>query len=418
MRQNKSNRARPASNHSSTRKSLIVRKPTTGSRPYSDSKPYASKRPSSADSRPYSDSKPFGIKRSTADSRPYADAKKPFLVKDSKPFGVKRSSSPSSPSSKAKQFNSPNHFSTPKPFTPVASKKPAIGAKPFAHKKPNAFKAKKTFTDTEAFTDTETFTDAEAQSHIETKPHAKTKPQFSTKSKSAAAAAASAESKPKAEKKPKPPKKLDPDKCEKCIKLHALCICPEIKSLETDLHVLILQHPQEPDEDLGSARLAHLSLKNSTLKIGLSWANLTKALGREAQPAKWTVLHLGSGIKGVPTTSNLQFVSKQGAPIDPPEALEGIVVLDGTWSQSKALWWRNPWLLKLKRSILMPQEKSLYRELRKEPRQECLSTIESISETLDALGEPDETKAQLNAVFKSLLGKYRELKKTRKKQTP
>jgi DTW domain-containing protein YfiP len=224
--------------------------------------------------------------------------------------------------------------------------------------------------------------------------------------------------KPKAEKKEKPAKKLDPDKCSKCFKLHALCICPEIRALETDLHVLILQHPQEPNEDLGSARLAHLSLKNSTLKIGLSWANLAKALGREAQPSKWTVLHLGSGIKGAPTTSHLQFVSKQGNPIDPPKNLakdlEGIVVLDGTWSQSKALWWRNPWLLKLKRSILIPQEKSLYRELRKEPRSECLSTLESIAETLDALGEPDDTKIQLLAVFKSLLVRYREVKKLRK----
>ena len=398
MRQAKFNRNRSAS----SKRTLIVKKPSTGSRQYSDSKPFGVKK-SSADSRPYSDSKPyevrkpsinssnlrpnpdskpFGNRKPAADSRPFSDSKshsKSFGIKkpstgsrshaDSKPFVVKKSSSDE------KVFSGPKAF---------ASKNPTIGSKPFATKKPRA--VKKTFTSTDA----KPFTDIDADdidADIELK-------------------------KPKAEKKPKPPKKLDPEKCAKCLKLHALCICPEIRALETDLHVLILQHPQEPDEDLGSARLAHLSLKNSTLKTGLSWANLSKALGREAQPAKWTVLHLGSGIKGAPTTSNLQFVSKQGTPVDPPKGgLEGIVVLDGTWSQSKALWWRNPWLLKLKRSILIPQEKSLYRELRKEPRQECLSTIESIAETLDALGEPDEIKVQLNTVFKSLLGKYRDLKK-------
>jgi DTW domain-containing protein YfiP len=230
-----------------------------------------------------------------------------------------------------------------------------------------------------------------------------------------------AEEKPKAEKKPKPPKKLDPDKCATCLKLHALCICKDILPLETDLHVLILQHPQEPNEALGTAHLTHLSLKNSTLKIGLSWANLTKALGHKAQPSKWAVLHLGSGIKSdiakkedQATTSSLQFVSKLGVPVETPKGLEGIVVLDGTWSQSKALWWRNPWLLKLKRSILIPQEKSLYRELRKEPRMECLSTLESVAEALNALGEREATKKQLHAVFKLLLDKYRDLKKAKK----
>src|SRR4051794_27654522 len=34
--------------------------------------------------------------------------------------------------------------------------------------------------------------------------------------------------------------------------------------------------------------------------------------------------------------------------------LEGVVLLDGTWSQAKALWWRNPWMLKCQRVILNP----------------------------------------------------------------
>jgi hypothetical protein len=28
-----------------------------------------------------------------------------------------------------------------------------------------------------------------------------------------------------------------------------------------------------------------------------------------------------------------------------PSALDGLIVLDGTWSKAKTLWWRNPWLL-------------------------------------------------------------------------
>ena len=151
--------------------------------------------------------------------------------------------------------------------------------------------------------------------------------------------------------------------CESCQKALELCVCAEIVPQSTNLHVLILQHPQEPDHEIGSARLTHLALPNSTLKIGLSWRNLAAVLGKkEVNSARWAVLYLGSGVKDscVPK-SRLQFVSQKGNPVDTPDQLEGLVVLDGTWSQAKSLWWRNAWLLKLRRVILTPQQKSLYK---------------------------------------------------------
>ena len=219
------------------------------------------------------------------------------------------------------------------------------------------------------------------------------------------------------------------DTCPKCEKVLALCICEFLRALPTQLHILILQHPQEPDKELGSARLAQLSLPNSTLKIGLSWPNIHKALGREVVASRWAVLYLGSGVKksgqseaGAETTGKpktLQLVSKQGQAIpggllQATKELEGIVILDGTWSQAKALWWRNAWLLKLKRAILTPTRPSLYRELRKEPRRECLSTIESIAEALEALGESPETAKSLRELFAKLLDRKRDQRRPRK----
>lgn len=206
-------------------------------------------------------------------------------------------------------------------------------------------------------------------------------------------------------------------------------MCDSIRELSSRVHVLILQHPQEPDQDLGSARIANLALPNSTLRIGLSWPNLKAALGREAQPSRWAVLYLGSGIKSAaPRTSespSLVLVDKKANPL-PDSAkllreLEGIVLLDGTWSQAKAIWWRNAWLLKLRRAVLTPSKKSLYGELRKEPRRDCLSTIESIAEALSALGEKKATSEGLRDIFSGLLNKQRERLKARamaKKDTP
>jgi DTW domain-containing protein YfiP len=207
--------------------------------------------------------------------------------------------------------------------------------------------------------------------------------------------------------------------CEKCGKPAALCICGKILPKTNRHAVLFFQHPQEPDKDLGTARLAHLALENSRLKIGLSVANLKKALGREeASPAKWGVLYLGSGVRNDDDPSarlkpGLYPVTKDGALLPAREAaealgaLEGIVLLDGTWSQAKTLWWRNSWLLKCRRLILVPKRKSLYGELRKEPRGECLSTIETTAEALDALGEDPAIGEHLRELFAALLEKYR-----------
>ncbi len=117
--------------------------------------------------------------------------------------------------------------------------------------------------------------------------------------------------------------------CPKCQKEKVLCICDMIAPLKTKLHVLILQHPQEPDKELGSARIAHLALENSTLKVGLSWPNLSRALGRPAIHGNWGVLYLGG---------KSESSDRQGLP---GVQLEGIVVLDGTWAQAKTMWWRE-----------------------------------------------------------------------------
>ncbi len=198
--------------------------------------------------------------------------------------------------------------------------------------------------------------------------------------------------------------------CEHCQKPTALCICAEIRPQETGLHVLILQHPQEPDHEIGSALLAHRALPNSTLKIGLSWRNLSAALGqKEVLPGEWAVLYLGSGVKSEGSRPQpLQFVSQKGNPVEAPPQLQGIVLLDGSWSQAKSLWWRNAWLLKLRRMILTPQRPSLYKELRKEPRRECLSTIESAAEALELLGENPEVSTHLRSLFSSLLTRRRQ----------
>src|SRR5436309_13043147 len=83
--------------------------------------------------------------------------------------------------------------------------------------------------------------------------------------------------------------------CLDCGKPQLLCICDSVTPLDNRISLLILQHPQEQDRALGTARLTALHFKNTAVRIGLSWPSLSKALGRQvADPSRWAVLYLGS----------------------------------------------------------------------------------------------------------------------------
>src|SRR5262245_55977550 len=85
-----------------------------------------------------------------------------------------------------------------------------------------------------------------------------------------------------------------PADCQRCGKPAALCVCDSVTPVENKVALLILQHPQEQDRALGTARLTALSLTNAQLKVGLSWPNLGRILGRTVDLQRWAVLYLGS----------------------------------------------------------------------------------------------------------------------------
>ncbi len=170
------------------------------------------------------------------------------------------------------------------------------------------------------------------------------------------------------------PAEAIPD-CPRCLKPLPLCICDSITPIDSRISLLILQHPQEQDRALGTARLTTLHFKDAVLKIGLSWPSLSKALGRQvSDPSRWAVLYLGSAkVADLETDRDIVAINRKGEIEDNQRAIlkdiEGIVLLDGTWSQAKALWWRNAWMLKCQRVILGPARPSRYGQLRREPPQ-------------------------------------------------
>jgi hypothetical protein len=175
-----------------------------------------------------------------------------------------------------------------------------------------------------------------------------------------------------------------------------------VELIDNRLFVLVLQHPQEKREALASAAATCTALRRAALVVGLSWPNLARALGRPADPRQWAALYLGSARPAaLGLEREILVLDRAGVPSADQESvlrgLEGVVLLDGSWSEAKALWWRNPWLLRLHRLVLNPRHRSRFGSVRREPRREALSTLEAAALLLKHLdGGPEIETALLD----------------------
>ena len=181
------------------------------------------------------------------------------------------------------------------------------------------------------------------------------------------------------------------------------------QTVDNKVTVLVLQHPQEQEHALGTAGLLTQTLANARLAVGLSWRNLAHALGETAEARDWGVLYLGSA--HAIGQGPLIAVDRKGETLPDQETalsgLAGLVVLDGNWAQAKALWWRNAWLTKLRRFVIVPDGPSLYGSLRKEARPDAVSTLEAVALALSAVEADPAIREQILVPFRAMIAKAR-----------
>jgi DTW domain-containing protein YfiP len=136
--------------------------------------------------------------------------------------------------------------------------------------------------------------------------------------------------------------------------------------MHSPTRVVFVQHPRESRVPISTCRMAHLSLPNSEMHVALGGEDL--ALADDA-----AVLFPSDDAVDV-------------AKLDKPPST--LVVVDGTWSNARKVVERSPRLRALPRISLNPDRPGNYR-IRKEPKPNCLSTIEAVALVLGHLeGEP------------------------------
>lgn len=161
--------------------------------------------------------------------------------------------------------------------------------------------------------------------------------------------------------------------CYRCFRPELLCYCNELRLIDNRTRVIVVQHPREQFHPLNTARIAEHSLKSSVV-IRRPPSEVGAALARAGVSPHTAILF--------PSTDAEQLET-----LPPERHPREIIVVDGTWGNAKNLLRDVPELSLYRRLKFTPGRPSSYR-IRKEPRADYLSTIESVAYVLRYL-EPD-----------------------------
>jgi len=168
--------------------------------------------------------------------------------------------------------------------------------------------------------------------------------------------------------------------CWRCRRPRSGCFCALISPFESEPRFIILTQPREAKHRLGTGRMAHLCLANSSLFEGVDFS-ADKRVNREIHdPANCPVLLYLS-----PASINLtrQLWSERPT-LFPGNRKLVVFVLDGTWKSVRKMIRSSRNLARLPKICFDPPTPSAYR-IRREPRPECYSTIEAIHQVIELL---------------------------------
>ena len=163
-----------------------------------------------------------------------------------------------------------------------------------------------------------------------------------------------------------------------------------IVALDSQVELIILQHPTEEHRPMGTARILSLSLVNSRLLVGEDFREHDELNQLLAEPdVEHFVLYPSD-------------VSLSAADVALPiEKKIRIILLDGTWKKAFKLWQLNTQLHHLPCLHLPEDLKGNYR-IRKAPSENALSTVEAGFHVLSMM-QPEKDFSPLLDAFEAMV---------------
>lgn len=185
------------------------------------------------------------------------------------------------------------------------------------------------------------------------------------------------------------------DQCFRCLRAASVCTCAHLQPFAPRFSVVLLQHPKERKNSIGTARTTHLCIANSRLIAGVEF---------DGNPEVETLLDDPANACHVlfPGPTSIEVDRLGTEPLSSPALALGdrrlvVFVIDGTWAQAKGMLRKSSRLGALPRVSFQPSRPSNYR-VRKQPSRYCLSTIEATHRLVEIL-DPQVNPAILLELF-------------------
>ena len=176
--------------------------------------------------------------------------------------------------------------------------------------------------------------------------------------------------------------------CRRCLRPASFCVCEGLGPIPSRTRVVLLQHPREARLAICSARLTRLALEN---------AELHRTADLDGHPRVRALLDAPGTALLYPGEGAVPAAALAAAP---PAAL---LVVDGTWLQVEKLLAANPRVAALPRLTLDGGHESGYGDLRREPAEGHLSTIEAVAHALGALESDPARFAPMVRAFRRMV---------------
>ena len=165
------------------------------------------------------------------------------------------------------------------------------------------------------------------------------------------------------------------DRCANCRKIVSTCYCATLRPFHSPVDFVILQHEAEARNAIATARMAHLSIRNSQLIVGRSFHDHALVNRMIASPLQRNVMLFPS--EGAMPIEDL-FAAPQH--LDPRPLV--FWVLDAKWAQVPKMLRLSPNLRQIPMVKFKPESTSRF-QLRHQPEPTYLSTLESIHLVID-----------------------------------
>ncbi len=194
--------------------------------------------------------------------------------------------------------------------------------------------------------------------------------------------------------------------CRRCLKAGAACICDWISPVSNSTDIVILQHPDEIKKALGTARIATLSLTRVVLWVGVDFAEhpqFNHLLSGSSDSI--AVLYPSDAAMDIDEWNlNIMHGDKSPPSVPPPideYKKRTLIVIDGTWRNTREIMMANQALQALPKVQLNPVAESNYR-IRKAPSSKSLSTVEAIAMALNIV-EPETSVDSMLDCFSKMI---------------